>query len=173
MSRLRSIICVCAWMMFLADNALAAEPSLQATGSATLGKSKQEKSPSTSPVTSTESDSPSAVYQRGISFRNEGKYEEAAAHYFAAAQKGSHLAEVELAYLHSELGSPMWDDPAAFAWFTLAIKHEPKPELAKILARDREVVRLRMSSAEQTEARRLSGTLLNNLGAVPAFVEAK
>lgn len=126
-----------------------------------------------SPQASERTESPPTHYRRGAALRKAGKDEEAAGYFLAAAQRGYHLAEVELAYLHAEEGSILRDDPAAYAWFTLAIKHEPQPTQARILSKDREVVRHRMRSAEKNEARRLSDVLLSNLGAVPTYTEAK
>lgn len=151
------------------NTAWAVEPATASIDS----QARQAPSLATSSVKPADQDSPIVIYRRGIRLSSEGRVEEAAAHFFAAAQKGVHLAEVDLAYLHSEAESALRDDPAAFAWFLLAIQHEPNPKLARILSRDKELVRQRMSSPEQAEAMRLSKTLLNNLGAVPAFVEAK
>lgn len=113
---------------------------------------------------SASAESPSALYKTGVELRGKGEYEDAAAYFYAAARKGYHVAEVELAFLHTEEGSPVRDDPVGYAWFALALKHETNESLKATLKSNLLKVRARMSDTEKTRAKRLRIALDKNLG---------
>jgi TPR repeat protein len=105
----------------------------------------------------------------GVIYRREGNIKDAVGYFFAAAQHGFHLAEVDLAYAYSEQGSPIQNDAAAFAWFSLALAHEDKSGGEEILHTELKKVTSRMSDMEKAKAEQLKNRLLILFGSVPRF----
>lgn len=105
----------------------------------------------------------------GVIYRREGRIADAVPFFFGAAQQGFRLAEVDLGFAHSAKDSPVRNDPVAYAWLSLALAHEQKPELRNLLGSQLKTIYSRMSDDERGKADELKTKILLDFGDRPRF----
>jgi hypothetical protein len=112
---------------------------------------------------------PPALHMIGIADRSAGRYADAIAMFFGAAQRGLRAAEVDLGLTHAEIGTPVRNDAVAHAWLSLAVKRNPALGVKKFLEGQIAVLDARMNAEQKKKASDVLEALIKKSEPIPAF----
>lgn len=110
-----------------------------------------------------------SMHLYGVVGRSNGDFEGALAWFTAAAFQGFRQAEADLAFIHADPASPLYDPAIAWAWFNIALKHQTQEKPKAFLTLSVQRLDKILTPEQRITAKEYSANLSNKIDKVPEF----
>ena len=105
----------------------------------------------------------------GVVSRSNGDFEGALAWFTGAAFQGIRQAEADLAFIHADPASSLYDPAIAWAWFNIALKHQTNEKAKAFLASSLQQTDGLLTPEQRIKAKEYRANLASKMDQIPEF----